>query len=334
MTDASPSAPPVSPTAPHPASEPPGLLALFTAFAKMSLLGFGGVLVWARRAIVDQHRWMTAEEFNETFALCHFLPGPNIVNLSVVFGARFRGIPEAIAAFAGCSGRRLSSLRCWRRSMRNMARSMRCVARWPACPARRSGCCSQSSLRMMMPLLIKRDCRGADRCWSRSFSPSDFCGCRCRRVLLVAIPLSLAATYARQAQDRDDDGRRMNPLWTLAWTFGLMSLFAVGGANSAIPEIHRIVVDVRHWMTDQQFSRRVCDLATVAGAERADRHADRLSGRRRLRVRVATSRCAVRAPSSRIRQQIVHAVTQRILAGAGAGRRWFPSRSASWRRAD
>lgn len=45
-----------------------------------------------------------------------------------------------------------------------------------------------------------------------------------------------------------------NPLWTLAWTFGLMSLFAVGGANSAIPEIHRIVVDSRHWMTDQQFS--------------------------------------------------------------------------------
>ena len=45
-----------------------------------------------------------------------------------------------------------------------------------------------------------------------------------------------------------------NPIWTLAWTFGLMSLFAVGGANSAIPEIHRIVVDVRHWMSDQQFS--------------------------------------------------------------------------------
>ena len=68
----------------------PGLLELFVAFAKMSLAGFGGVLVWARRGIVDQHRWMTAEEFNETFALCHFLPGPNIVNLSVVFGSRFR----------------------------------------------------------------------------------------------------------------------------------------------------------------------------------------------------------------------------------------------------
>src|SRR5450432_1057092 len=101
--------PPDSPPAANPApapptSTPPGLTALFVAFAKMSLAGFGGVLVWARRGIVDQHRWMTADEFNETYALCHFLPGPNIVNLSVVFGSRFRGIPGGIAAFAGLIG--------------------------------------------------------------------------------------------------------------------------------------------------------------------------------------------------------------------------------------
>src|SRR3979409_1405891 len=45
-----------------------------------------------------------------------------------------------------------------------------------------------------------------------------------------------------------------NPVWSLAWTFGLMSLFAVGGANSAIPEMHRVAVDVQHWMTDKQFA--------------------------------------------------------------------------------
>jgi chromate transporter len=49
-----------------------------------------------------------------------------------------------------------------------------------------------------------------------------------------------------------DDG--IGSLFTLAWTFGLMSLFAVGGANAAIPEIHRVAVDVRHWMTDTQFT--------------------------------------------------------------------------------
>jgi chromate transporter len=45
-----------------------------------------------------------------------------------------------------------------------------------------------------------------------------------------------------------------NPIFTLVWTFALMSLFAVGGANSAIPEMHRIAVDVQHWMSDKQFS--------------------------------------------------------------------------------
>jgi len=45
-----------------------------------------------------------------------------------------------------------------------------------------------------------------------------------------------------------------NPIWALVWTFGLMSLFAVGGANAAIPEMHRVAVEVQHWMSDKQFS--------------------------------------------------------------------------------
>jgi len=44
------------------ASTPPSLIALFVAFAKMSLAGVGGVLVRARRGIVDQHRWTAADE--------------------------------------------------------------------------------------------------------------------------------------------------------------------------------------------------------------------------------------------------------------------------------
>jgi len=45
-----------------------------------------------------------------------------------------------------------------------------------------------------------------------------------------------------------------NPIWSLIVTFGTMSLFAVGGANAAIPEMHRIAVDVHHWMSDRQFA--------------------------------------------------------------------------------
>jgi chromate transporter len=45
-----------------------------------------------------------------------------------------------------------------------------------------------------------------------------------------------------------------NPVLALALTFATMSLFAVGGANSAIPEMHRVAVDVNHWLTDKQFT--------------------------------------------------------------------------------
>jgi chromate transporter len=70
----------------------------------MSLSGFGGVLPWARRMLVEKKRWMTAEEFNEAFSLCQFLPGPNVVNLAVVFGSRFHGAWGAGVALFGLLG--------------------------------------------------------------------------------------------------------------------------------------------------------------------------------------------------------------------------------------
>jgi chromate transporter len=80
---------------------PPGIGALFLGFASASLSGFGGVLPFARRMIVEQRRWLTAEEFNELFSLAQFVPGPNMLNFAVVFGARSAGTLGAIAATAG-----------------------------------------------------------------------------------------------------------------------------------------------------------------------------------------------------------------------------------------
>jgi chromate transporter len=74
---------------------------LFLAFFKITLSGFGGTLAWTRRMFVEEKRWMTAEQFNEDYALCQFLPGPNIVNLTSVFGSRMRGPTGAMAAWAG-----------------------------------------------------------------------------------------------------------------------------------------------------------------------------------------------------------------------------------------
>lgn len=85
-------------------SEPPRapeLHELFAGFLGISVMGFGGVLPWARRMIVEQRRWLTGPEFTDLLALCQFLPGPNIVNVSVALGSRFRGVPGALAALAG-----------------------------------------------------------------------------------------------------------------------------------------------------------------------------------------------------------------------------------------
>jgi chromate transporter len=82
----------------------PSLAELFRGFALVSISGFGGALPWARRMIVEQKRWMTTEEFNETFALSQFLPGPNVINFSVVFGSRFGGPSGAAVALAGLLG--------------------------------------------------------------------------------------------------------------------------------------------------------------------------------------------------------------------------------------
>ena len=178
-----------------PTSPPPGLLALFVAFGKMSLAGFGGVLVFARRAIVDQHRWMTAEEFNETFALCHFLPGPNIVNFTMVFGSRIRGIPGGIAAFAGLLGPPvvimiiLASL--YERfggvdALRRILAGVSCAA---------VGLLISVVFRMMMPLVRKRDLV-ALAMLAAVFIAIGVLRLPLAAVLLVAIPLSIAITFA------------------------------------------------------------------------------------------------------------------------------------------
>jgi len=176
---------------------PPSLIALFVAFAKMSLAGFGGVMVWARRGIVDQHRWMTAEQFNETFALCHFLPGPNIVNLSVVFGSRFRGIAGGIAAFAGLVGppivivmilaalyARFGEIDALRRILAGVSSAA-------------VGLLISVVFRMMMPLIRKRDLVGLV-VMAAVFVTIGLLRLPLPAVLLVAIPLSIAITFARR----------------------------------------------------------------------------------------------------------------------------------------
>src|SRR6266481_2228544 len=77
------------------------LSALFIGFLKVSLLGFGGGLVWARRIVVERQQWMNEQEFAETLTLCQLMPGPNIVGIAVCVGSKLRGAIGAITAVAG-----------------------------------------------------------------------------------------------------------------------------------------------------------------------------------------------------------------------------------------
>ncbi len=86
---------------PPAAPQVPTHFELFRAFVKITVMGFGGTLPWTRRMFVEEKRWMTADEFNDVYALCQFLPGPNIVNLAAVFGSRVLGWTGAVAAWLG-----------------------------------------------------------------------------------------------------------------------------------------------------------------------------------------------------------------------------------------
>ncbi|WP_158743785.1 chromate transporter [Acidisphaera sp. L21] len=94
---------PEAPTVPTPAPElsAPGLASLFVGFFGIGIVGFGGVLPWARRMMVDQRRWVSSAEFNDMLALCQFLPGPNVINLSIAMGARARGVVGSLVCVLG-----------------------------------------------------------------------------------------------------------------------------------------------------------------------------------------------------------------------------------------
>lgn len=80
---------------------PQSLSDLFLSFTLLALQGFGGVLPVVQRELVERKRWLTQEEFLEDWAVAQIMPGPNVVNLSLMIGARHFGLAGAMAALAG-----------------------------------------------------------------------------------------------------------------------------------------------------------------------------------------------------------------------------------------
>ena len=88
---------PVPPERPRPRS----LADLFLSFTVLALQGFGGVVGVVQRELVERKRWLTHDEFVEDWAVAQIMPGPNVINLSLMIGSRYFGLPGALAALAG-----------------------------------------------------------------------------------------------------------------------------------------------------------------------------------------------------------------------------------------
>ncbi|SAL77406.1 chromate transporter [Caballeronia peredens] len=86
---------------PHEPAPRPSVAEIFLGFLTLGLTAFGGALPLARREIVERRKWLDADEFTDLLGLCQFLPGGNVINLSVAIGMRFRGVPGALAGLLG-----------------------------------------------------------------------------------------------------------------------------------------------------------------------------------------------------------------------------------------
>ena len=97
------SLPPAAPVQAEPERrpQPESLSDLFMSFTVLALQGFGGVLAVVQRELVEKKRWMTRDEFIEEWSVAQIMPGPNVINLAVVIGARYFGFRGAMTAVAG-----------------------------------------------------------------------------------------------------------------------------------------------------------------------------------------------------------------------------------------
>jgi len=79
-------------------------LRLFLIYLKIGAFTFGGgfaMIPLIEREVVDNNKWMEADEFTDSLALCQSVPGAIAVNNAVFIGYRINGIPGALSAGLG-----------------------------------------------------------------------------------------------------------------------------------------------------------------------------------------------------------------------------------------
>jgi len=78
-----------------------GCWGLFKVFSHMAMQGFGGVLPFAYRHLVERTQWLTAAEFGQLLSIAQLMPGPTICNLAVMVGQRHAGVAGGVSALTG-----------------------------------------------------------------------------------------------------------------------------------------------------------------------------------------------------------------------------------------
>ena len=175
----------------------PTLSELFITFATISLYGFGGVLAWSRRMMVEERHWLTPEQFNETYALCSMLPGGNIINFSVIFGSRFRGVPGALVATVGLLGPPMvliiiiGAIYAHYGDLPAMRRMLTGIASAAA------GLMMATVAKMALPLFVNRRSLAAPLVAIATFAAIGIIHWPLPLVLAVLIPISIAIAWMR-----------------------------------------------------------------------------------------------------------------------------------------
>ena len=175
----------------------PDARALFLAFLAIGLAGFGGVLPFARRGLVETKGWLTAEDFNETLALCQSLPGPNIINLSVVVGSRFAGPGGAAAALAGLVGAPVAIVIVLGALYGRFGATGRLPGVMAGLAAAAAGLVAATAVKMAAPLIARRPISGGVFL-ALAFAGVGLMSLPLPWVLLALGPLSIAVAWTRR----------------------------------------------------------------------------------------------------------------------------------------
>ena len=80
---------------------PQSIREVFVTFSLLALQGFGGVLAFIEREMVEKKKWLTRAEFIEEWAVARTMPGPPALNIAVIVGSRYFGWRGAVAAVVG-----------------------------------------------------------------------------------------------------------------------------------------------------------------------------------------------------------------------------------------